>query len=324
MMRTPNGPFDGPVDRAAILRRIEVHPIDVEGKPSAMRAAFERLMLGDDRDPYDRPGGSTVLGSPVLASADGLTVLPRVDPADAGGAERYAPDRLVIWFHGGGYVFGSPETHLRPAARLATLVGAPVLLPRYPLAPEHRWPAQLDHALDVSHRALTAPSAHGSARACVVLAGDSTGGHLALVAALELARRGTPPAGLLLFAPNTDRTGLSDTRRRMTPLDPMNADADDQALARMCFGDLPAAHPHASPVLDDLGLLPPTHVEVGDSEVLLGDSMALHDRARAAGAGCTIHVEPGFLHMGQLWCPWWDTAEASISRGAIRVRDWVA
>ena len=301
------GPFDGPVDRATIVRRIETHPI--AGEPAAMRAAFERLVLRDDRDPCDVPGGSSVLGSPILAGVDGLTVLPHVDPADAGAAERYAPDRLIVWLHGGGYVFGSPETHARPAARLATLTSTPVLLPRYPLAPEHRWPAPLVHAFGIAARTID-----GGAR--LVLAGDSAGGHLALVASLELASRGTPPAGLLLFSPNTDRTGLSDTREAMTPLDPMNADADDRRLARMCFDDLPDDDPHVSPVLDDLTLLPPTHIEVGDPEVLLGDSLVLHERARAAGANVSLHVEPDLLHMGQLWAPWWDTAEASLVRAA--------
>ena len=316
------GPFGGAVDRAAIVARIEAHPI--EGTPEAMRTAFGRLVLGRARDPYDEPGGSTVLGSPVLAGADGLTVLPRVDPNDAGGAERYAPDRLLVWFHGGGYAFGSPETHGRPAAQLATMTGAPVLLPRYPLAPEHRWPAQLTHALEVASRALAAPSPRtANGRTRVVLAGDSAGGHLALVAALELTRRGTPPAGLLLFAPNTDRTGLSDTRARMTSLDPMNADADDRVLARLCFGAMPDDHPHVSPLLDDLSPLPPMHIEVGDPEVLLDDARMLHERATAAGRDATLHVQPGFLHMGQLWAPWWSEAEASLARAAARAAKWL-
>ena len=299
-----------PFDRAAIVRRVEAHPVG--GDPAAMRAAFAELVLGD----ADGTVPPRMLGAPVLAGGDGLSVLPHVDPAATGGAERYAPDRLIVWFHGGGYVFGSPETHLRPAARVATLTGTPVLLPRYPLTPEHRWPAQLDHALDVARRAI-----EGGARS--VLAGDSAGGHLALVTALELARRGTPASGLLLFSPNTDRTGLSDTRERMTPLDPMNSDEDDRRLARMCFGAMPDDHPHVSPVLDDLTLLPPTHIEVGDPEVLLGDSLILHGRARTAGADATLHVEPGLLHMAQLWVPWWPAAEASLARAAARAGGWL-
>ena len=322
------GPFEGAVTREDIVAHIEANPI--EGSPDEMRAAFERLTLGEARDPYDRVGGASVLGSPVVvARVDGgsLTVLPALTYEEmnaVGGGERYVPDRLVVWFHGGGYVFGSPETHLRPAARLSTMLGVPVLLPRYPLAPERRWPAQLDHALSIAGQALAAPSPRTSdGQGRVVLAGDSAGGHLALVAALELARRGRPPAGLLLLAPNTDRTGLSDTREAMTPRDPMNADEDDRALARLCFGGMPDDHRHVSPVLDDLALLPPTYIEVGDPEVLLDDSRILAARANDAGADVSLHVEPGFLHMGQLWAPWWDAAEASLGRCAERARAWL-
>ena len=105
----------------------------------------------------------------------------------------------------------------------------------------------------------------------------------------------------------------------MTPLDPMNSDDDDATLGQMCLGDLPDDDPQVSPVLDDLSLLPPTYLEAGDTEVLLGDSLVLHERARAAGAQTSLHVEPGLLHMGQLWVPWWDAAEASLRRVAAAV-----
>ena len=313
-------PFTGSIDRDAIVRRIEANPI--EGSPAAMREAFAHLVLGDDCEPYDEPGAAAVLGSPVIETREGvgsLTVLPRLatdEMGGVGGGERFAPDRMIVWFHGGGYVFGSPETHLRPAARLATLTQTPVLLPRYRLAPEHRWPAPLDDVL-----AIIRPLLDLDVR--VVLAGDSAGGHLALVTALELAKAGTPVAGSLLCAPNTDRTGLSDTRAAMTRRDPMNADEDDRTLATEMFGDLPNDHPYVSPVLNDLSRLPPTHIEVGDPEVLLGDSIILHERGRRAGASVTLHVEPDFLHMGQLWTPWWSPANASLDRCASSAKQWL-
>ena len=311
----PDAPFDGTIEREAIVARIEAH--DLGDTPDAMREGFERLVLGEGRDPYDAGdgrGARTVLGSPVFEGVDGLTVLPRVEPDAEGGGERYAPDRQIVWLHGGGYVFGSPETHLRPAARLATLTATPVLLARYPLAPEHLWPAPLEFTLDVARRSIA-----GGAQ--LVLAGDSAGGHLALVTALALAREGRAPAGLLLMSPNTDRTGLSDTREAMEDADPMVSDEDDRALARMAFGDMPDDHPHVSPVLDDLSVLPPTHIEVGDPEVLLGDAHVLYARASEAGTEVSLHVEPDMLHMGQLWTPWWPKAEDSITRLAAHARD---
>jgi acetyl esterase/lipase len=102
----------------------------------------------------------------------------------------------------------------------------------------------------------------------------------------------------------------------MTPHDPMNADADDARLAEMCFGDRPLDDPEVSPALDHLAHLPPTYIEVGDREVLLGDALALHLRAAADDASCRLHISPGLLHMGQLWAPWWPPAAASLDRAA--------
>ena len=154
-----------------------------------------------------------------------------------------------------------------------------------------------------------------------ILAGDSAGGHLALVTALEMARAGRPAAALLLFSPNTDRTGLSETRTSMEDGDPMVDDAGDRALARQCFGTRDAADPQVSPLLDDLSLLPPTWIEVGTPEVLLDDSRLLHDRARKAGADVHLTVTPGLLHMGQIWAPHWAPGAESLDRAARFVRD---
>lgn len=269
--------FAGPVSRDRIVDRIREHPLGYDA--ATQRTLFARLVLG--------------------ARADAL----RDDGADVtfGG-----DDGTIVYFHGGGYAFGSPLTHARIGRGLAERVGLRVMLPNYPLAPEHCWPAQLDAALDAV-RDIPGP---------VVLAGDSAGGHLALVTALELARQGRRVAGLMLFSPNTDRSGLSTTRMRNDPLDPMVDDAGDQRLARQCFGDLAVDDRQVSPVLDDLDLLPPIHLETGADEVLLGDSLVLAERARAAHCAVTLHVDPDGLHMGQLWAPWWAPAAASLDRAA--------
>ena len=282
--------FAGPVARADVVRRIEAHPLG-EG-PDAMREGFRRLVLGDD------PTGLATLAGYTHGDCEaGRMIAPPGVPPGRPGA---------IWFHGGGYVFGAPETHLRAAARLAAGIGREVLLPRYPLAPEHRWPAPLDAALAL---AAQFPGA--------ALVGDSAGGHLALVAALARARAGTPPPALALCSPNTDRSGRNRTRAAMSPLDPMVDDADDRRLGAMVFGDgFDPADPEISPLLADLSLLPPTHVEVGDPEVLRDDAVLLHEAAGRQGGRTRLVVTPGLLHMAQLWTPWWDEATASIDRAA--------
>lgn len=270
------------MEREEILARIAAHPLGED--PVGMRSAFHDLVCG--------LGPAVARASSIHAHDHGLTVTPD-EPAAA------AP---VIWFHGGGYVFGSPETHLRIAIHLAEAHGLTVTLPRYRLAPEHRWPAQLSDALEAL------PTNRD-----VILAGDSAGGHLALVAALHVPAR---VRRLLLFSPNTDRTGLSDTRAPMDAADPMVADAGDRRLARLCFGTMPDDARDVSPLLADLSRLPPTWIEVGTPEVLLDDSRQLHARALKAGVDAHLTVTEGLLHMGQLWAPDWVLGRASLDRAA--------
>ena len=287
------GPFSGPVGRAGIVRRIEAHPLG--DAPDAMRRAFRDLVLGDARAP------AAILSDAGLAGGD-LSV----HEADDHLAVATGPGPRVMWLHGGGYVFGGPDTHLRAAAVLARLLGGTVVLPRYRLAPEHRWPAPLEDARAAWDRL-----------GATALMGDSAGGHLALVLALRLAAEGRAPDRLALLAPNADRTGAARNRAAASPLDPMNDDADDRALA--ADAGLTADRPDASPALADLSGLPPTWIEVGAPEVLLGDSTLLAERAALAGAACALHVAPGLLHMGQLWAPWWAEGVASLERVAAHL-----
>lgn len=272
----------GRLTRAQIVARIAAHPLGET--PDEMRAGFRRLTLGGG----GRPDGGPRAFRPV-------------EPV---------PGRpTILWFHGGGYVFGGPDTHARIGRHLSEVHGFEVRLPRYPLAPEHVWPAQRDQALAAADDAALDGRAP-------ILAGDSAGGHLALVAALAMARAGTPATALLLFSPNTDRSGASATRAANAAADPMVDPKDDARLAAMCFGDRPGTDPEVSPLLDDLSLLPPTWIEVGAGEVLLDDSRLLAERGRAAGAEVTLTVTPDLLHMAQLWAPHWDAATESLDRAA--------
>ncbi len=293
--------FRGTITFDQLAERIE--SIDIGSTVAEMRPGFKRLMLGDDPTVDQRP---VMKFNGVSARVTGRR---GAENADLGGAR----DRVWVWFHGGGFVFGSPETHIRPTEKFAALTGDAVVSPAYRLAPEHTWPAQLEDSLAVAH----ALQERGY---LVGLAGDSAGGQLALDTALHLAEEGNPAVSLALFSPNTDRTGLSETRGPNSETDPMNTDANDRQLGKMCFGDRPVQDPDVSPVLGNLGSLPRTHIEVGGLEVLLGDSKVLHRRAKDAGAPISYHETPEAFHMWQLWTPWLQEADASLSRTADALR----
>ena len=251
---------------------IQAHP--VEGTPEERRAAFEALASAagapDLTDLTLTEGGGTGEGegAPYLV----------LQPEDADGAP-------IVHLHGGGYVFGSPRSHLGLGAELARAARRPVVLLGYPLAPEAPWPAQRD-AVMAFLAALGPP---------YVLSGDSAGGHLALSCALG----GAKPEALLLFSPNTSRAyGLSRTRG--APGDAMNDHETDASLSALAFGGVRPADPDQTLTRQSMTGLPPTLVDVGTDEVLLDDALALTDAMARQGVSVTTRVRPGF-HLIQLF-----------------------
>ena len=134
----------------------------------------------------------------------------RTENVDAGGVRARwfvplvatAPTRTIVYYHGGGFVIGSPSTtHAGLMAQLAVLTDARVLGVDYRLAPEHRFPAAHDDAL----AAVRWLYAQGADPASVALGGDSAGGNLAVATLCSLRDAGDPlPAGALLFCPWVD------------------------------------------------------------------------------------------------------------------------
>ncbi len=195
--------------------------------------------------------------------------------------------RPIIWLHGGGYVFGGSDSHAAPALALSKVSGRPVFIPDYPLAPEQPWPAQRDAVTSVLH----------AIPECDVV-GDSAGGHLALVLA---AMHPGKIRRLAVLSPNTDRSGLSTTRKLNSATDLMNDDAQDRRLSDMALGALPSTDPEASPLLGNLSKLPPVLMTATTTEVLMDDTLLFASRAARAGVPLTLQVLPNLFHMWHLW-----------------------
>jgi epsilon-lactone hydrolase len=215
----------------------------------------------------------------------------RVDAVDMDGvpAERLSTprsgDRVLLYFHGGGYCLGSPRTHRALAARIAHVIGAIAYVPGYRLAPEHPHPAALDDALAACRWLLTG----GASPAQLVIAGDSAGGGLALATAVAMRDSNLPlPAALVLISPLIDLTLSGDSIGTHGRRDPMLSRSIAALWSRLYLGAYPADHPACSPLFADLAGLPPMLIQVGSEEILLSDSLRLAGRAR--DAGCSAHL----------------------------------
>ena len=205
------------------------------------------------------------------------------------------PSLTFLYLHGGGYCVGSPVTHRALTGHLAARCNARVFAADYRLAPEHPFPAAVDDAVAACRGLLAA----GVDARDLVIAGDSAGGGLAVATALRLRELGQPmPRALVLFSPWTDLS-----LERAPPPPPGEIMLTLPWITECARAYVAAGDPHdalASPVNADLGGLPPTLVQVGTDEILLGDSRRLHERLQAAGVTTRLEEYPRRWHVFQV------------------------
>jgi acetyl esterase len=207
---------------------------------------------------------------------------------------------LILHIHGGGWCFGSPETHERAARALAAEAGLAVLSVRYRLAPEGPFPVGLDDATAAWAAVTADPADFGAAGGPLAVAGDSAGANLALALCLRTQTMDLPaPAFAVLFYGVFDAdfetpsyrapgVGYGLTRERMMAYwDRYMPDA----AAR--------ANPLASPLRADhgaLAALPPLWMNAADLDPLRDDALRLRDRLRALGRDDPCVLHPGVIH----------------------------
>lgn len=210
-----------------------------------------------------------------------------------------AADKLFLFFHGGGFQLGSVATHAALIARISEASGARGLGIDYRLAPEHRFPAQLEDAYAAYRWVLD----QGYAPRRIALVGDSAGGGLCLSLMLRLRERGLPlPAAAVLMSPWTDMTASGESFESRKEADPIHQRAMIEALAKTYLGKGgDPKDPLASPLFADLAGLPPLLIQVGDREVVLDDARQLAERASAAGVANELQVWDGMIHVFQLF-----------------------
>ena len=206
----------------------------------------------------------------------------------------------VIFVHGGGFAFCSPETHERCARALALECGLPVLLPDYRLAPEHPYPAGLMDVIATIRNVFSVSRPFGVAAGPLILSGDSAGANLALAAMLHEQRAGRPAtAGALLFY-GTYAGDFQTESYRDFENGPGLTTAKMQRYWQWYAGGRDVKDdPLACPLLasdEALAVLPPLHLMAAGVDPLLSDTLALHGRLARLGRAETVTVVPGVTH----------------------------
>lgn len=217
--------------------------------------------------------------------------------------------RTLVYLHGGSFTASAHDRQWKWAARLAARTDARLVVPAYPLAPEHTWRDAVP--------ALTAYVGGLCDEGEVVLMGDSAGGGLALAVALGLRDRwragdGAQPSKLVLIAPWADLTRSAPGTEESAARDPwLSLDNHDTYALFWAGGEADLVLPEVSPALGDLTDLPPTMLMCGTHDMLYAGAEALAARAAAVGWPVVFEVGHGLLHV-------YPILPITEARGALR------
>jgi epsilon-lactone hydrolase len=200
---------------------------------------------------------------------------------------------VVLYLHGGGYLFGSPRTHRQAILAMAKAFAAPVYGLDYRLAPEHPFPAAVEDAA-AAYRWLVARHPEHS----IVLAGDSAGGGLAIATALGIRDSGiAPPKAIVAFSPYTDLAVTGSSVEANARSCAMFTPRGVREAAALYLAGANARDPRASPLYADLSGLPPLLLFVSRHEILRDDTLRLAERASAAGVEVELVVRDRLPHV---------------------------
>jgi monoterpene epsilon-lactone hydrolase len=203
-----------------------------------------------------------------------------------------AQDKVILYFHGGMYLVGSPQAHRPHVIKFVKGTGMNALVIDYRLAPENPFPAALEDALQAYDYLLSQDYQPSN----IVFAGDSAGGGLCLATLLALKEKGLPlPAAAAVLSPWTDLmlTGKSYQTNKKKCISP---DGCAENASRMYAGENDRRNPLISPLYGNLQGLPPIHMSAGGNEILLDDAKSFAEKARNEGVEVMLRIDRGMCH----------------------------
>jgi len=207
---------------------------------------------------------------------------------------------VIVYIHGAGWVFGSPQTHDRLVRELAVGAGAAVVFPEYRLCPEARYPTALEECYTVTRWVARRGQEYGLDAQRLAVAGDSVGGNMAAAVTLLSRERGEPDIRLqLLFYPVTDAAFDTASYHQFAEGYHLRRDA------MMWFWDQYTRHPGerneitASPLrasVEQLQGLPAALIITAEADVMRDEGEAYANKLREAGVRVTAVRFQGTIH----------------------------
>lgn len=206
-----------------------------------------------------------------------------------------APERWIVYLHGGGYVTGSPESSRDTIARLALAADAAVLGIEYRLAPEAAFPAAHHDCLAATRQVME--QAGGASR--VAMAGDSAGGALCVATLVALRDGGEAlPAACVLLSPWVDPSAKGGSMVECAGSDILSQEVLDSWKDTYLQGADPGL-PGINLLQATLTGLPPMLVQFGEAEMFRDQIQVLVSRLQAGGVEVSLAGYAGQFHVFQ-------------------------
>lgn len=275
-----------PQARAVLDQFADAPAIDFSALPAtAVRAWFEQMSKPRAVEPVHE------VRDLVASGPAGPIAVRLYRPSDA------QPLPAIAYFHGGGFVIGSLETHDGTCRALANASGCAVLSVEYRLAPEHRFPAAPEDCWTALEWLAGEAPRLGLDPARLAVAGDSAGGNLAAVTALLARERGPALRHQVLVYPVTDHAFDTPSYRENGEGYFLTAAMMRWFWSQYLLDPAQGADPLASPLrAADLGGLPPALVVTAEYDPLRDEGEAYAARLRAAGVATELRRFDGQIH----------------------------
>ena len=206
------------------------------------------------------------------------------------------PEKTLLYFFGGGYIYGGAEDDMCISAELCGFTGARVISPEYRLAPEHPFPAAISDGNQVYQEIVRRDDSRQ-----VAVVGESAGGNLALTVVQHARRSMLPmPQKVALLSPWCDLTHWRDQERHgmAFPEDPTLHRNDLDNYAAQYAPTQQLDHPDISPLYGDFDKqFPSTMITTATKDVLLPQAIRLSRRLQQAGVPVDLRIYPGLCHV---------------------------
>lgn len=209
-----------------------------------------------------------------------------------------APLPVLLYLHGGGWVWGSVDTHDRLMREYAAAAGCAVIGPDYALSPEARFPTALEECRAVLRWVAEHGAEWGLDPARIVVGGDSAGANLAVGVALRDRAEANPVAlrGLLLNYGVWDHTLSTPSYREFGAGYGLTREKMRFYWEAYCPDAVDRLSPLASPLRAELGGLPPCLLHIAELDPLASENFVAVERLREARVAVEARCFPGTVH----------------------------